>query len=171
MQFNEKTIEEIRKDLHRHIDNICDGILAELNGAQYAGDGLEGIRLLNNAGRFKGTKPKAVLFPDGRKISVRKWKEVVAALLADCITDQNRLNYLLGIRGRVFGKQRLILANSPSGMAQPMQICDQLWMETKYDTETLLRVLMFRIFDVVGYDYSGIRIMLREDGVRHVVSE
>lgn len=171
MQFNEKTIEDIRNDLHRHIDSICDGILAELNGAQYAGDGLEGIRLLNNAGRFKGTKPKAVLFPDGRKISVRKWKEVVAALLADCITDQTRLNYLLEIRGRVFGKQRLILADSPSGMAQPMQICDQLWMETKYDTETLLRVLMFRIFDVVGYDYSGVRIVLRRDGVNYEGSE
>lgn len=171
MQFNEKTIEEIRKDLHRHIDNICDGILAELNGAQYAGEGLEGIRLVNNAGRFKGTKPKAVLFPDGRKISVKKWKEVVAALLADCITDQNRLQYLLEIRGRVFGKQRLILADSPSGMVQPMQICDQLWMETKYDTETLLKVLMFRIFDVVGYDYGGVRIILREDGGRYAVSE
>lgn len=51
-----------------------------------------------------------------------------------------------------------------------MQICDQLWMETKYDTETLLNVLMVRIFDVAGYDYSGIRIVIREEENHDVIS-
>lgn len=170
MKSKEKSIEEIRKELHRHIDNICDSILAELSGAHYA-EGMDGIRLSTNAGHFKGKKPKAVLFPDSRKIDVRTWKEVVFILLTDCVSDPNRMQYLLKLRGRVFGKQRVILADTPQRMSQPMQICDRLWMETKYDTETLLKVLMFRIFDVVGYDYGGIRIILREDGGSDAVSK
>lgn len=164
MTTNENAVEEIREELHRHIDHICDCILAELKGAHYAENSIQGIRLSNNASRFKGTKPKAVLFPNGRKIGVKKWKDVVSVLLADCISDPDRLQYLLELRGRVSGKQRLIISDNPLGMNQPLQICDQLWMETKYDTETLLKVLMFRIFNVLGYDYSGVRIVLREAG-------
>lgn len=164
MTSYEKAIEGIREELHRRIDNIFNGFLAGLKEGHYAGNSIQGISLSNNAGYFKGKKPMEVLFPDGRKISVKKWKEVVSALLADCISNPNRLQYLLELRGRVLGKQRLILADNPVGMDQPMQIYDQLWMETKYDTETLLKVLMFRIFNVVGYDYSGVRIVLREPG-------
>ena len=164
MTSYEKAIEGIREELHRRIDNIFNGFLAGLKEGHYAGNSIQGISLSNNAGYFKGKKPMEVLFPDGRKISVKKWKEVVSALLADCISNPNRLQYLLELRGRVLGKQRLILADNLVGMDQPMQIYDQLWMETKYDTETLLKVLMFRIFNVVGYDYSGVRIVLREPG-------
>lgn len=80
----------------------------------------------------------------------------------NCIADHSRFQYVLDLRGRIFGKQRLILADTPCGMNHPMRICSQPGMETKYDTETLLKVLMFRIFGVIGYDYSGVRIVLGE---------
>ncbi len=157
-------VEEIREELHRYIDNRCDALLVRLSGARYAGESLRGIRLFNNAGRFKGTKPETLLFPDGREIHVKTWKEAVDILLADCASDPDRLLRLQELKGRVFGKQRLILAGNPDGMNQPRQVYDGLWMETKYDTETLLNVLMTRILDVVGYDYSRVRIVIREGG-------
>ena len=43
-------------------------------------------------------------------------------------------------------------------MDAPIKVCDGLFFETKYDTETLLNVLMTRVLDVVGYDYSSIKI-------------
>lgn len=171
MRSKEKEIAEIREELHQRIDSICDILLAKLSGARYDGESMEGLRLSTNAGRFKGTKPEAVLFPDGRRVSVRKWKEAVSTLLADCVSDYGRLQYLLELRGRVFGKKRLILLDRPDGMSQPVQIGDGLWMETKYDTETLLNVLMHRVFDVVGYDYGGIRIVLWEGGKADEISE
>jgi len=39
---------------------------------------------------------------------------------------------------------------------------EQQW-ETHYDTETLLRILITRILDVVNYDYSGISVVIRND--------
>lgn len=142
-----------------------------LNDTCYAGGNIRGVRIVNNAGYLKGKKPKEVLFPDGRRICVKKWKDVVSALLSDCISDQDRQERLLGLRGRLFGNQRRILAEDSAGMNQPMQICDRLWMETKYDTETLLNVLMFRVFDAVGYDYSGIRIVIRKAGDSDEISK
>lgn len=163
-------IEQLRSELHKTVDHVCDGLLALLKGACYAGGDIQGVKLAGNAGYFKGKKPKDVLFPDGRRICVKKWKDVVSTLLSDCISDQGRLERLLGLRGRLFGRQRKILAEDSAGMNQPMQICDQLWMETKYDTETLLNVLMVRVFDVAGYDYSGIRIVIREEEDRNGIS-
>lgn len=45
-------------------------------------------------------------------------------------------------------------------MDSPIKIDDGIYMETKFDTESLLKVLTGRIFNAVGYDYSGIRLEL-----------
>ena len=46
-------------------------------------------------------------------------------------------------------------------MRSPVQIDEALYVETHYDTETLLRILTTRILDEVGYDYSKIKIAVR----------
>ena len=48
-------------------------------------------------------------------------------------------------------------------MRSPLKIEDNLYVETHYDTETLLKILTTRILDVIGYDYRDITITVRND--------
>ena len=48
-------------------------------------------------------------------------------------------------------------------MRSPIKIDEALYVETHYDTETLLRILTTRILDEVGYDYSKIRIAVKTE--------
>ena len=64
--------------------------------------------------------------------------------------------------GRVSGKKRALLASSDEGMRSPLPIGGGLFLETHYDTETLLNILMNRILRPIGYDYSAIRVTVRE---------
>ena len=47
-------------------------------------------------------------------------------------------------------------------MRSPLKIDRGLYMETHYDTETLLKIMLTRILEPVNYDYSGIRVVLRK---------
>ena len=46
-------------------------------------------------------------------------------------------------------------------MRSPLQIEENLFMETHYDTETLLNILTTRILSPIGYDYSAISVTVR----------
>lgn len=112
---------------------------------------------------FKGKKPTGVIFADGRRADVPTWRKVVEEILHHCNSDQERHTALLNLRGRVSGRERVLLDKSKGNMRSPLRIDNKLYMETHYDTETLLRILMTRILDAVGYDYSGISVSIRND--------
>ena len=78
------------------------------------------------------------------------------AFTSDC-------TYLMELRGKVMGRQRTILAASPEKMHAPLEIDKELYMESYYDTASLLYVLKNRVLDEVGYNYSGIRVQLRQE--------
>ena len=59
------------------------------------------------------------------------------------------------------GRTRSIMAHSAEELENPMRIGDGIYMECRYDTETLLRLMMKRIFDVIGYEYADIKIKVR----------
>ena len=113
-----------------------------------------------NTAIFKGNKPTAVMFGDER-VDVYKWKTVVEKIMCDCNSDPEKHVALMNLRGRVAGRERVFLAKESEGMRSPIKIDDNLYIETNYDTETLLRILMTRILDVVGYDYSNISVSIR----------
>ena len=48
-------------------------------------------------------------------------------------------------------------------MHAPLEIDKDLYMESYYDTATLLYVLKNRVLDEVGYNYSGIRVRFRQE--------
>lgn len=110
---------------------------------------------------FKGKKPTGVIFADGRRVNVPTWKKVAEEILHHCNSDQGRHTALLNLRGRVSGRERVMLDKSKENMRSPLRIDNKLYMETHYDTETLLKILMTRILDAVGYDYSGISVAIR----------
>lgn len=110
---------------------------------------------------FKGEKPTGLIFPNNTRVDVSTWKKVAEAILKDCISDKNREKLLLELRGKASGRSRTFLANTGSQMRSPIEITKDIFMETHYDTETLLRILTTRILTPVGYDYSGISVAIR----------
>ena len=101
---------------------------------------------------FKGEKPESILFPGGREVKTPTWKTAVLAIMQDCNEDPVMHAHLMGLRGKVLGRQRTILAASPEKMHAPLEIDKDLYMESYYDTATLLYVLKNRVLDEVGYD-------------------
>lgn len=112
---------------------------------------------------FKGKKPIGLIFSDGRKYSITTWKQLVEAILKDCISDDSKKERLNELRGKISGKSRFLLSDTPDDMKSPIEICENLYFETHYDTSTLLRILTERILDAVSYNYSGIMVVIRND--------
>ena len=75
------------------------------------------------------------------------------------------------LRGKALGRQRAILAASPEKMHAPLEIDEDLYMESYYDTGTLLYVLKNRVLDEVGYNYTGIHVRLRQEQVQEQTRE
>lgn len=116
--------------------------------------------LTAGASLFKGHKPTSVIINDIR-YDVRTWKHVVKEILTQCIATEKYKEALFDNAGKISGRKRYLLACSDEDMRSPLNICDNLYMETHYDTETLLNVLMNRILSPIGYDYSNIYVTIR----------
>ena len=65
--------------------------------------------------------------------------------------------------GKVLGRNRVLLGSETGKMRSPVKIDEALYIETHYDAETLMRILTTRILDMVGYDYSKIRIAVKAE--------
>lgn len=153
--------EERRKRLHEMIDRQYDEFINMLEtGHPVKSTERVPMYLINNSIFFKGEKPEEIIFSDDRSVPVKTWREAAAVLLVDCNNEMHdKLAYLVG---RVFGRQRAILAENPDKMNVPIKVDSGIYFEGFFSTETLLDVLKKNIFDAVGYDYSGIRIRLRK---------
>lgn len=112
---------------------------------------------------FKGKKPTGVRFPDGTRENVPTWKKTVEVILVKCNRNSENHRLLMGLRDRVSGRDRVFLGSQKESMRSPVKIDENLYIETHYDTETLLRILTTRILNVINYDYSGITIAIRND--------
>lgn len=157
-------IEQFRIDLHEIVDQKIDTAIEGLkNGESLVVRNLESS-LSTAPAVFKGKKASAVVFPNGESVSVSTWKSAVIAVLQYCDTDPTIHERLMGIRGKVLGRQRCLLAATPDGMDVPLQINEGLYLESKFDTESLIYVVTQRILDAVGYDYSGFRVQYQTDG-------
>ena len=110
---------------------------------------------------FKGTKPTMVIFPNRSPIAVSTWKQVVSVIMEQCLQSKQNQQRLIALSDRVSGRKRKLLAKNGDDMRSPIEVCEGLFMETHYDTETLLNVLTNRILDAIQYDYSSIQIMIR----------
>lgn len=103
-----------------------------------------------------------ITFDDNHKVDVRTWRKAFVAILKKCNEDPIMHQRLLELRGNVYGRQRLILGDSPNGMDIPLEIDDGIFVEGKYDAETMMHVLTKLIFHPIGFDYSGIQITIRD---------
>lgn len=130
-------LETLRIEMHRVVDERVDGSIHRilLGGVLNIAPTLP---LTANSAAFKGEKPESVLFPGGREVKTPTWKTAVLAIMQDCNEDPVMHAHLMGLRGKVLGRQRAILAASPEKMHAPLEIDKDLYMESYYDTATLL---------------------------------
>ena len=163
-------LESLRSEMHSMVDARVDGSIQHiLHGGVL--DIAPTLPLTANPSVFRGKKPESILFPDGREIKTPTWKTTVLAIMQDCNEDPVMHAHLMGLRGKVLGRQRAILAASPEKMHAPLEIDKDIYMESYYDTGTLLYVLKNRVLDEVGYDYSGIRVRFQQEQVQEQTQE
>ena len=158
-------LESLRSELHSMVDARVDGCIQHvLHGGVL--DIAPIMPLTASSVAFKGKKPESILFPDGREVKTPTWKAAVLAIMQDCNEYPMMHTHLMELRGKVLGRQRAILAASPEKMHAPLEIDKDLYMESYYDTGTLLYVLKNRVLDEVGYNYSSIHVRLRQEQVQ-----
>lgn len=150
--------EKIREELHELIDRQIDSFLLRMETGERLDPPETVLPLSAMAAYFKGKKPVAILYPDGSEVPVSTWKKAAAQILRHCAEDEQMRGRLETIRGKVFGRNRLLFSDSGRGMDVPLEVYPNMFLESKFDTETLLNVITKRIFDPIGYDYSGIRL-------------
>ena len=164
-------LESLRSELHSMVDTRVDGCIHNILTGRVLEQALPTLPLTANPSVFKGEKPESILFPDGRKVKTPTWKTAVLAIMRDCNADANMHSQLMELRGKVLGRQHAILAASPEKMHAPLEVDKGLYMESYYDTGTLLYVLKNRVLDEVGYNYSGIRVQFRQEQKQEAVQE
>lgn len=161
-------LQNLRNELIQSINLQIDEIILQLRNEQELVIQREKVQIYESwypltsaTGVFKGKKPISVRLAGGKSINVPTWKQVVHVILQNCIKDLTYKQRLMEIRGRITGRNRVLLADRPDEMRSPVKIDEGLWVETHYDTESLLRILTTRILDAIGYDYSEIEIAVR----------
>lgn len=114
-------------------------------------------------GIYKGKRPTGVIFAGGKRVESPTWKKVMEEILKDCCKDPVRYQALMNLRGKILGRNRVLVGSEIGEMRSPVKIGEALYVETHYDAETLLRILTRRILDEVGYDYSRMRIAVKTE--------
>jgi hypothetical protein len=109
---------------------------------------------------FVGAKPAAILFGDER-VEVKTWRQVYSVIIGRCNENPQYHERLMYLRNKAAGKIRTFLSDKPDGMTRPFQIDTDLWGEVHYGSATLMHILLNQILKYTGFDYSGIRIILK----------
>lgn len=163
-KFAIESVEKLREQMHKNVNLKCDNLIERIINDEPLDDtAVQRILPLNSMSAFfKGAKVTAVRFSDGSEISVGKWKVAVKVIMQNCNSNEEMHTALTSVCGTVFGKTRTLFDKSPDEMIAPIKIDENMYLETKFDVEALLNVLKNRIFDLIGYDYSGISIKIEE---------
>lgn len=167
--YNE--LQNLRAELINDINMKFDSILKQIDStsdndakSHHNINAYETIMPFNmHSAAFKGKKPICVIFPNGLRVNAFTWKNVVSTILGDCVKNKKNEDALKELTGKVSGRNRLFLDSNPENMRSPIKITEGLFMETHYDTETLIRILTTRILDPIQYDYSKITIAIRNN--------
>lgn len=154
----EKQVMEYIKRYKAQIAIMSAEIDALINKMQTGHSQVVDYPLTEDTTKFKGKKPCELILPGGRKIQTTKWNEVVLEILKDANRYEICHQQMLELRGRISGKSRCFLQGTPEGMDSPFKIDEDLYFETKLDTESLLRFLVLRVLPCLSYDREKIKI-------------
>lgn len=155
-------VEKVREELLQTVNQRCDAIIRMY---QNSGQGIstetetrECELAWISPAALKGKKPAGIKFATGETIETSTWKKIVQTILKHCNRQPDMHEKLMELRGKVFGRQRIILGKSPDEMDVPVKIDEGLYFEAKFDTEALITMMTKKVLEPAGYDYSGIKI-------------
>ncbi len=111
---------------------------------------------------FNGKSPVGVIFLDGRRENAPTWKKVFEIVLKDCNSIPEKHAALMELRGSLFGRTRILLNSVQDGMNSPLEIDNDLFVETNYSASALRKTLKDKILKNVGYDCATVKIIVRE---------
>lgn len=114
---------------------------------------------LTNSTGFKGKKPIAVKM-NSKRIITPTWKKVVENILLEVMQDNSMKEKILSLRDILLGRVRTRVSKIPNNMRSPIKLCEGLYIETHYDTETLINLLI-EILHIISYDYNNIKIVIK----------
>lgn len=158
-------IEKVREELLQEVNQRCDDLIRRYQEEQGISPKIE-VRertlAWSSPATLKGKYPVALTFASGEVVLTPTWKKVVQTILKHCNEQPDMHERLMQLRGKVFGRQRIILGKVPEEMDVPLQIDKDLYFESKFDTEALLTMMERKVLEPVGYDFSGIRIQYME---------
>lgn len=165
-------LQMLREELIREIDEKIGQVIKKLESEEQGTPrpkrkktrNYESIYPLNvGTGIYKGKRPTGVIFANGIRTETPTWKKVMEEILKDCCKDLRRKQALMDLRGKILGRNRVLLGSETGKMRSPLKIDEAIYVETHYDAETLLRILTTRILDEIGYDYSKIQIAVKTE--------
>jgi len=119
----------------------------------------ESIYPINNIITFKGRKTLGVKIGDTRIITPT-WKAVVETVLKEVLKQPNMRERVFYLRDRLLGTKRKKLSSTADGMHSPLKLEEGLYIETNYDAEKLMNLLI-EILDEISYNYDEIKIIIK----------
>jgi hypothetical protein len=164
-EYLEKEAKAVQAHFEKAISKTFEALLKRLQNSEDQSESIGKMHetiypLSADPSIFKGKTPTCVLFGTKRAIA-HTWKSVFKLLILECNKDVEHHKMLMYLRNKILGRDRILLSDSPRGMRRPFQIDEKMFAETHYDTESLMRILLHRFLDAVGYDYSNISVAVR----------
>ena len=158
-----KDIKSKQEELIVMINSTFEAIIKEVsqlsNNTINDNNDFELIFPLTNASGFKSKKVIAVIIND-KRYKAPTWKSVVQLILNDAIKNSLKLKKLYALRDKLLGRKRTRLSMASDEMRSPLKITENLYIETHYDTESLMKLLI-EILDEIAYDYSLVKIVIK----------
>lgn len=154
------------REINRQINGIIRGgsadtprrntpVIRENSGQAVAPGRTMSIALCGDISTLRGTKPTLLRYGDD-VIPVASWKRAFAAVLDICNRQEHYHERLLAARNETLGRSRKVIADSPQGMLSPLKVDDNLYIETNFSTEALLKLLRDRILSRIDFDSRSI---------------
>lgn len=157
-----KEIREFQQEMNLMIDNFCEKLILEAEKLENKDAVIKeyvGKYPLTNASGFKGKKPIGVII-DNQTYECLTWKSVVQTILQNVIEDKIMRKRLLALCDIVMGRKRKRISASSDNMKSPLKITENLYIESHYDTESLINFLIGTLEDI-GYNYSLIQVKVK----------
>ena len=139
-------------ELVKKVSNLSEGVVVD----SYS---YETIYPLNNTSGFKGKKVISVIINDKRTI-VPTWKVLALEIFKSVLEEDVFSERLYALRDKVLGRKRKRLSASDTDMRSPIKLSNNLYLESHYDTETLMN-LVLQILNEIDFDYSNIKVVIK----------
>ena len=156
-------IREKQNQLITMINTTFDDIVKRVEELEISGNEsnveYESIYPITNTTGFKGNKPIDVLIGNERMITPT-WKVVVKRVLEEVMKDNEMKKRLFELRDKLLGRVRRRISSEPNEMRSPLKLCEELYVETHYDTETLMNLLLQILYEI-SYDSSNIKVVIK----------